>query len=196
MNIDFDIFKIRDNNIKPHRGCVLISDPFSQDLYFKRSVVLLSEYNDDGAIGFILNKPTDESLNNILEDFEGVDIKVSVGGPVSTDTVHFIHTLGENIPNSVNIFENLFWGGDFNKIKDNVSEGIAKNDDIRFFVGYSGWQPNQLEMEIKNNFWLVSDFNVFEIMKMRSKDLWKYALGKLGDTYKQWLNYPENPYLN
>ena len=191
-----DIFKIRDNNIEPHRGCILISDPFSQDLYFKRSVVLLTEFNENGAIGFILNKPTQEQLKDILEGFDDIKIEVSLGGPVSTDMIHFIHTLGEDVPLSVNVFNDLYWGGDFNIIKEKAAKGLLNDDNIRFVVGYSGWQPLQLEKEIKDNFWLVSDFKVSEIMTLGDQDLWKYSLNKLGDSYKHWLNFPEDPYLN
>jgi len=196
MNIDLDIFKAKNNFIKPHRGCVLISDPFSQDLFFKRSVVFLAEYNNNGSVGFILNKSTEVLVKDVLDNFDDVNLTVSIGGPVNTNTVHFIHTLGNEIPNSVNVIDNIFWGGDFDIIKSLLEKGIVNNENIRFFIGYSGWKSQQLEKEIADNLWVVSNLNANDIINMRDSEIWKYSLEKFGDTYKSWINIPENPYLN
>jgi putative transcriptional regulator len=195
MNEDSDIFKISSNKIKPHCGCILISEPFSQDLFFGRSVVFIAEHNEDGTIGFILNRSTEIFVRDVIEDFETTNLLASLGGPVATNSVHFIHSLG-NISGCTKILENLFWGGDFEVIRSLVKNGLATEKTIRFFIGYSGWEPGQLASEIERNSWLVSDLNSTEIMSLSGKDAWKFALNKLGDDYKSWLNFPENPNLN
>ncbi len=195
MDLTFDLFKI-DHNIRPKQGRVLISDPFQNDDYFKRSVVFLTEHNEKGSVGFVLNKPVDVAINEILADFPSIDTTISVGGPVGTDSVHYIHRLGDLIPNSVEVMKNIWWGGDFEVVKELINQGALKNDRIRFFVGYSGWEPKQLEREISENSWVVSELDSGLIMDSHSKEFWKMLLNTLGGKYKLWTNFPENPGMN
>jgi putative transcriptional regulator len=155
MELNIDFFSI-DNKQLARQGRVLISEPFLNDTYFKRSVVLLTEHSDEGSVGFVLNKPVDLSVTEVINDFPDIDTEVSIGGPVNTNTIHYIHTLGDTIPNSVKILDNLYWGGDFEVIKDMISTGLIKGSEIRFFLGYAGWSPKQLENELSENAWLIS----------------------------------------
>jgi putative transcriptional regulator len=195
MELDIDFFSI-DNNKVAKQGRVLISEPFLNDTYFKRSVVLLTEHSSEGSIGFVLNKPVDLSVNDVLSDFPEIDTEVSIGGPVNTNTIHYIHTLGDTIPNSVKVLKDLYWGGDFEVVKDMIAAGRIKGSEIRFFLGYAGWSPNQLENELSENAWLVSEMKAEQIMCSPGDDLWKKILEKSGDKYKTWVNFPENPSLN
>lgn len=192
----FDIFKIDHNNIRPKQGRVLISDPFLSDAYFKRSVVFLTEHSEKGSIGFVLNKPVEVAVNEILADFPSIDTEISVGGPVGTDSVHYIHNLGELIPDSVRVTDNIWWGGDFEMVKQLIDGGSLGSDRIRFFVGYSGWEPKQLEREIEENSWVVSELDSGLIMNSRNRESWKEVLTNLGGRYKLWTNFPENPGMN
>jgi putative transcriptional regulator len=195
MELNIDFFSI-DNNKVAKRGRVLISEPFINDTYFKRSVVLLTEHTKEGSVGFVLNKPVDLAVNNVLSDFPEIDTDISIGGPVNTNTIHYIHTLGEVIPNSVRVLQNLYWGGDFEVIKDMIRTGLIKGSDIRFFLGYAGWSPKQLENELSENAWLVSEMKPEHIMQGPGENLWKAILENSGDKYKTWVNFPENPSLN
>jgi len=195
MELDIDFFSI-DNNKVAKQGRVLISEPFLNDTYFKRSVVLLTEHSEEGSVGFVLNKPVDLSVNDVLNDFPEVKSEISIGGPVNTNTIHYIHTLGEKIPNSVKVLENLYWGGDFEVVKDMLSQEVIKPGEIRFFLGYAGWSPKQLENELSDNAWLVSEMNSKQIMQGPDDNLWKDILRKSGDKYRTWINFPENPGLN
>ena len=195
MELNIDFFSI-DNNKVARQGRVLISEPFLNDTYFRRSVVLLTEHSEEGSIGFVLNKPVDLSVNDVLSDFPEIDTEVSIGGPVNTNTIHYIHTLGENIPNSVKVLDDLYWGGDFDVIKDMIRSGRIKGPEIRFFLGYAGWSPKQLENELSENAWLVSEMKPDQIMAGPGDDLWKEVLERSGDKYKTWVNFPENPSLN
>ena len=94
MNENLDIFKIKTNNIPPQKGRILIAEPFLNGEYFSRSVVLLVAYSDKGAVGFILNKKIDFSLQEVFVDFPKFDANVFLGGPVSADSIFFIHRLG------------------------------------------------------------------------------------------------------
>ncbi|MFC2117852.1 YqgE/AlgH family protein [Bacteroidota bacterium] len=194
--LDLDFFKIEHNNIDPEKGKVLISEPFLQDTYFKRSVVLLTEHNEDGSIGFVLNNPIDFSLDEILKNFPDFEANISLGGPVSTSTVHFIHSLGKLIPDGQQVSGNIQWGGDFDEITTMIKAGLINKNQIRFFVGYSSWYPDQLNKEISENSWVVSELSDTDIMEKSEKDMWKYSVKSLGKKYKRWMEYPENPNFN
>ncbi len=196
MDLIFDIFKVDPGNKKPKQGRILISDPFLNDAYFKRSIVFITEHNNNGSVGFVLNKPVEVDIGEILVDFPSVDGTLSVGGPVGTDSVHYIHAVGELIPNSVKVMNNVWWGGDFEVVKQLLNEGILNSSNIRFFVGYSGWQPEQLEKEISENSWVVSELDSGQIMNTKNRESWKVVLNDLGGKYKLWTNFPENPGSN
>ncbi len=196
MDLKFDIFRIDHNNIMPGQGRILISDPFLNDAYFKRSVVLLTEHNDKGTVGLVLNKPVEVTISEILSDFPAIDTSISVGGPVGTNAVHYIHSLGDIIPNSVKVTNDIWWGGDFELVKQLIKGGALKDDQIRFFVGYSGWEPRQLEREISENSWVVSELDSRKIMNSRGKEFWQQVLNSLGGKYRLWTNFPENPGMN
>ncbi len=195
MELNIDFFSI-DNNKVARQGRVLISEPFLNDTYFRRSVVLLTEHTDEGSVGFVLNKPVDLSVNDVLSDFPEIDTEVSIGGPVNTNTIHYIHTIGEIIPNSVKVLDNLYWGGDFEVLKEMIRANKIGEAEIRFFLGYAGWSAKQLENELSENAWLVSEMHTEQIMRSPGDNLWKDILEKSGDKYKTWVNFPENPSLN
>ncbi len=195
MKTEPDFFKIEHENVLPEKGTMLISEPFSNDAYFKRSVVLLTLNDQEGAVGFILNKQVDLSLSDLFEedfDFKG---KVSIGGPVSIDRIDFLHTLGNIIPNSRHVIDNIYWGGDFNVILKMLRSRSITEEQIRFFIGYSGWGKGQLDKEIENDYWLVTHPDSESIMSV-DKNYWKTTLKRLGRKYEVWLNIPEDPVLN
>lgn len=144
MDLNIDFFHIRNTKVA-EGGRVLVSEPFLADTYFRRSVVYLTEHNEKGSMGFVLNKALDIKISDVIDDFPEGDFPVSVGGPVSTNTVHYLHTLGDEIPESVHVKDGVFWGGDFEVLKHRIRQGEAKPKDVRFFLGYSGWSENQLQ---------------------------------------------------
>jgi putative transcriptional regulator len=196
MNLNIDLYKIEGVGLAPQRGRILISEPFLNDTYFKRSVVLLTEHSEEGSVGFVLNKPVDVSVADILEDFPDVGAHVTIGGPVQTNTVHYLHTLGEVIPNSINVLPGIFWGGDFDAVKKMIFAGQIGAREIRFFIGYSGWKPLQLEEELEQNAWVVSEIDPVRVMQLQNQNSWQKTLENLGGKYKIWINTPENPGFN
>ncbi|HRW62672.1 MAG TPA: YqgE/AlgH family protein [Bacteroidales bacterium] len=195
MYLNFDFLNIDHENLAPEQGRILISEPLLSDTYFKRSVVLITEHSEKGSMGFVLNKPVELTVNDLLGDFPQFDANVYIGGPVAKDTIHFIHTLGEMVPDTVHVMDNIYWGGDFDSLKELIQEGIVHPSQVRFFLGYSGWSANQLEDEIKENAWLVTQVESSKIMSA-DKHIWKKTLENLGKKYKVWSNFPENPAMN
>lgn len=191
MSLDF--FKI-ENEIEPQKGLALISEPLSDDNYFGRSVVLLTEHGEEGSVGFVLNKETKYYLTDLIKDVDS-EFKVFQGGPVQPNTLHYIHTLSQ-IKHSILIEEGLYWGGDFEQIKDLLKLGLIQENQIQFFLGYSGWASNQLDNEIKNNSWIVTRILKEEIFLNQTENFWKGRVKSMGEKYKIWLNVPTNPTLN
>ena len=140
---------------KLKKGQLLIAEPsIIGDLSFNRSVILLADHNAEGSVGFILNKPLDYSVNDLVPEVDAT-FTIYNGGPVEQDNLYFIHNIPELIPNSVEISNGIFWGGDFEKTRDLINNGSINKDNIRFFLGYTGWDANQLESEMNANSWIV-----------------------------------------
>ena len=118
-NLYKNIFKITHNDVLPIQGSILIAEPFLQDAYFQRSVVLLIEHTEHGSMGFVLNKKTDLIVNSFFKEFaEFPEIPIYLGGPVSPNRLFFIHSLGDNIiPDALKINDYLYFDGDFNALK-------------------------------------------------------------------------------
>jgi putative transcriptional regulator len=195
MVIDYNFFE-PDNNLEPGKGRVLISEPFLMDNYFKRSIVLITEHNDQGTVGFVLNKPVEIKIHQVIDNFPNIDMNVLLGGPVSTNTLHYIHTLGDIIPDSIHVLGNIWWGGEFDVIQRLVASGNLSKDQVRFFLGYSGWSPDQLNEELEDNAWVVCEMKPEDIMMPMSKHFWKKTLKRMGTKYEMWANFPENPEMN
>jgi putative transcriptional regulator len=192
----YDLLKIKSNNLKPGRGKILISEPFLWDYFFKRSVVLLAEHNDEGTFGVIVNKPIKAGFNEVVKDFPEFRSKVYLGGPVQSDSLFFIHTLGEQIENSMEILPGIYWGGDIERVREMIELGLIQPAQIRFFIGYSGWAPKQLEDELLRNSWLVSNITAQDLLTSNPKMLWSRALRRMGKEYAHWNNFPDDPTLN
>ncbi len=196
MKLNTNIFRIETNHVAPKQGSVLIAEPFLAGSYFNRSIILLASFNENGAVGFILNKKVEFPVEDIFVDFPDFDSEIHIGGPVGTDSVYFIHSLGNSIPESIHIRENLYWGGDFEALKLQIKLGLVDQHQVRFFLGYSGWEPGQLEEEIKENSWLVADISQEELMSINENAMWAESVKAMGGKYKMWENFPENPSLN
>ena len=196
MNIDSDIFKIQSNNVLPSRGKILISEPFLRDATFGRSVILLIDHTDEGTMGLIINKPLPIFVNDIIKEFKYInDIPLYKGGPVATDTLFYLHTLA-NISGAIPVSKGLYLNGDFDEIKKYILQGNKVDQHIRFFLGYSGWESEQLSTELKENTWLVSKEDKDYLMNSDTKDMWKEALEKLGSKYEAWSRFPRVPTFN
>lgn len=192
-----DIFKIKHNNLSPEKGNILISEPFLQDAYFQRSVILLIEHNAKGSMGFVLNKKTGLWVNDFFDVLENAPrIPIYLGGPVSSDHLYFIHSLGNIIPDSVKINDNLYFDGDFESLNYYIMSGQPIEGKIKFFLGYSGWTENQLDGEIDQDSWLVSKSSGQNMMLAEGESFWKRSVESVGGSYMTWINYPKDPGLN
>lgn len=180
-----------------HMGTLLLAEPFMQDTNFRRSVVLVTDHTEDeGTVGFIINKPLTIKINDLVEDFPEIDALAYYGGPVSTNTIHYIHNVGLLLDGSTEIGPGVFWGGEFDKLKFLVAHEMIKSENIRFFVGYSGWSPGQLAEEMDSGSWITADLHANYLFKSKPGRLWNQVMHHKGDVYSVLSQLPEQPNLN
>ncbi|NJM26873.1 MAG: YqgE/AlgH family protein [Bacteroidia bacterium] len=190
-----EFFRFKNEN-KVEKGRLLISEPFSADPNFVRSVVLLCDHNESGSFGFVLNKPSLVRVNEVLDRIHNLSEIVYVGGPVQQDTLHFIHTL-ETIDNPVAVCQGIYWGGTLDSLTLMDTTAKISDNEIRFFLGYCGWGPGQLEAELEDDAWIVCDFVTERFLfQTDPQDMWKVALDNMGGRFSVYANYPTDPRLN
>ena len=196
MEPELDLFDILPEDKIPEKGKTLISEPFLPDTFFNRSIVYLTDHTPEGSVGFILNKNLDIKICDAISGFENWEENLSMGGPVSPDTLHYLHCLGDMIPKSVWVSENVFWGGDIDTIRLLIKEGIIKQHQIRFFLGYSGWSAGQLQRELKENSWVIAKIKSDIILNNQENNTWKRVLRSFKNKYRMWAEFPESPDMN
>ncbi|TXB62599.1 YqgE/AlgH family protein [Phaeodactylibacter luteus] len=177
-------------------GKILLAEPFMMDPHFRRSAVLLCDHGKDGSVGFILDKPLDMRIDELIATFPEIEATVFYGGPVQTDTVHYLHTKGDLVDGSREVTDGIFWGGDFEKLKFLISSKLILPTDIRFFVGYSGWSEGQLAEEMETGSWILSEMFFNYLFGSTSNTVWKEALEHKGDSYAVIANMPDHQSWN
>lgn len=181
----------------PKKGQLLIAEPsILQDTSFNRSIILLVNCTQDGSVGFILNKSSRFRLKDFVPEI-GMDFEIYLGGPVEQENLYFIHTRPDLIEHSLQITNDLYWGGDFNQLIRHLNDSNISRDEIKFFLGYSGWDKAQLENEIKEKSWIVTHIkHKSNLTNISNAESWKKTMMELGGEYPLWANAPEDPTFN
>jgi putative transcriptional regulator len=177
-------------------GILLVSDPFLKDPNFLRAVILICDYNEEGSFGFVLNNQYDKNLNELIEDINHIHFPVFCGGPVQMETLHFLHTKPKLIDGGVEIIDGIYWGGNFKQVLHLIQTNQITPRDIRFYIGYSGWEAGQLEAEVEEKSWILHKSEKKFIFHLNTNMLWKDVLKDMGGDYKIMVNFPIDPQLN
>ena len=178
------------------KGRLLIAKPsILNDNSFNRSIILLTEHTASNSIGFILNKPLNFNVGDLIPEIN-CSFTVYQGGPVEQDNLYFIHQAPHLIPDSIEVDNGIYWGGNFESLKELLNHQTLKSSDIRFFLGYSGWGTNQLAEELKTDSWFVSKNDYQNILTIDNTTIWKNILLQKGGKYKIWANAPGDIHLN
>lgn len=178
-------------------GSILISHPFLKDPNFARTVVVMCENDENGGLGFVLNRPYEQTLKQIINGIDGADFAVYTGGPMQLDTLHFIHRCPDIISGGIELSDGIFWGGNFEDVLYLINTKQLQDKDIRFFIGYSGWEKEQLQEELaEETTWITSDAKQHIVFSNDADKVWRKALQDLGGDYAQMVNYPIDPQLN
>lgn len=185
------------NQNPPAQGSLLVSEPFILDPNFDRSVVILCEHNEDGTVGLVLNHRANINLADVLDEVTSQQFPLYIGGPVQNDALLFLHATPEKINGGEAITSSLYWGGDLEQALFLIENQLIQPEEIKFFMGYSGWSPNQLNDELQQNSWAVhNQYDPTLPFLKDSEGLWKQALISLGPKYAHVANFPKSPHLN
>ena len=198
LTMDMRVFQIESGWVLPMKGDILISSPFFRGHDLTRSVVLLLEHNEEGSMGIILNKEFRNHilLNELLPPLEFAQrVPIYKGGPVSRETIFFLHTL-EDLKGAIPLANGLYVNGNFGEVQKYILDGKPVEGVFRFFSGYVGWEKGQLIKEIEEKSWLIVDSNKEMLQDLNFCDLWHTMLAKLGGRYAIWARYPQYPMLN
>ncbi len=181
--------------INIQKGVFLLSDPFLQDEYFGRSVILLCNHKIKGSFGYIINKPLTININEAVAGFPKFDAKVYYGGPVESNTLHYLHTI-EELEEKVEIEKGIYWSGNYDHLKELIQLGKVEPNQIKFLLGYAGWNVGQIEEEMEEDSWIVAESNPDYIFNHRESSLWKDVLINMGGEFEKIAHYPLSPLLN
>ena len=138
-------------------GKILMSSSVMDDDHFKDSVLLISGHNKNGITGFVINKRAERPLNALQEFSNSPAFPLYDGGPVDTEHLFFIHRRADLIASSSPIMDDLFIGGDFDRAVQLINKGMITEADIKIFIGYCGWDDGELEAEIEEGSWVLTD---------------------------------------
>lgn len=180
----------------PVPGALLVARPPLADPNFRRTVILLCEHTTEGSFGLVLNRPTGLSLGDAIDEPLPFDSALWSGGPVQTDTLHYLHPYGDAVDGALPVLDGVFWGGAFESVCEGVEGEWLDADRFRFFVGYSGWGPGQLDAEVDEGAWLVLDADPALVFSDGADVLWRHVLRRLGGEYALLSTYPDDPSLN
>ena len=185
-----------ENGHQPAPGRLLVSEPYLPDPYFRRTVVLLCEHNAEGSFGFVLNRFIDMAIGDLMDDMPPIKSRISIGGPVQSSNLYYLHTLGKHIEGSVAVLDDVHMGGDFDQLRAVLTADPKLAKHVRFFVGYSGWSEGQLEKELGQRSWLVYPADKRRVMNTSLKDLWGDTLRGMGKAFAPLANFPDDPSQN
>ena len=182
--------------MEPASGTLLIANPHLDDPNFLRTVIFLCEHNNQGSFGFVINRKTDYTIDDLVPELGDFQLPVYEGGPVELHTLHFLHQYPELIPDGLEVIHGVYWGGNFEKMIELINARIIDTSKIRFFLGYSGWGHGQLEMEMDEKTWIVAQAIKTFLFSNDEDTLWKEVLHHMGGDYQLIANAPLDPRMN
>lgn len=177
-------------------GQYLLSEPFLTDPNFQRAAILLCEHEEErGSFGLVLNQPTSLKVGDVIEIPGGEDQRLYTGGPVAHNSLHFLHKFPD-ITGAQALGGDLFWGGNFNELRQKALFGKISEENTRFFVGYTGWDTGQLADEVAESTWVIARIPAGEYFRHTPENLWTTLMKQLGGQYRIMAGFPNDPRLN
>jgi len=184
--------------MKVETGSLLISRPAMLDPNFDGTVVLVCTHDEHGTVGLTLNRPLEIKLEDMLpedsglEDIASLEIPLLWGGPVGTDCLHVLSGPEQDPLSVLTVLPGVFFGGDMELVRNT----LAKAGQLRFFIGYSGWSPGQLDEELAAEAWFVFPGRVEDVWTSDWRLLWERIMAKIDPQFSWMKDIPANPDVN
>ncbi|MBV4357615.1 YqgE/AlgH family protein [Pinibacter aurantiacus] len=138
-------------------GTILQSTSLLDDTIFEDVSILITEHNEKGAMGFVINKLFDRKLNELEEFKHVIPFPLHDGGPVDREHLFFIHQRPDLIKDGTLISDNTYLGGDFKTAVQLINDRTITGKEIKIFIGYCGWDANDLEAELAEGGWVRAE---------------------------------------
>ncbi len=181
------------------KGSFLIANPVLPDPNFSRTVVLLCNHNDEGSFGLVVNRKSDLKAREMFPEnslLQSYDREVFIGGPVSQSQVFYLVRHAGPLAELEEICPGVHLGMSWEHLEDLYPRLEEPNEDLRFFLGYSGWGAGQLAGEMDQRSWLVSQATEAFVFAPEVKTIWREVVRSLGKDYEYLLNAPVDPRWN
>jgi putative transcriptional regulator len=178
------------------RGKLILAGPLLKDPNFDRTVVLISEHNEDGAMGLVLNRPSEATVGDAVPDLTWIadpDDTIYVGGPVAPNGVIVLAEWDDPAKAVVLVEGDLgFVPGDAED-PDALAAAVRR---ARVYAGHAGWGPGQLEGELAEEAWIVEAPRREELFSDDAEGLWPAVLRRMGREFALLSTMPPDPSLN
>lgn len=176
------------------QGKLLVAAPALEDPNFARTVVAIADHDDEGALGLVLNRPSDSTVAEAvpeLEDLVGPGDLVHLGGPVQPQAIVAVAELGD-LEQAAYVIT-----GNIGVLADGADPGaLAAAGRARVFAGYAGWGPGQLDAELEREDWIVADATPEDVVGDDPEGLWSRVLDRKGGSFRLVARMPRDPSLN
>jgi len=123
--------------------------------FFENTIILIVEHNEAGSIGFVINKSFGKSLNELIEFNHSKPFPLMDGGPVDRDHLFVLHKRPDLIEGGKEIPNCFYFGGNMEQVVDVINSRAADKKEIQIFIGYCGWDKEELEAELEEGSWIM-----------------------------------------
>jgi putative transcriptional regulator len=164
--------------VEPARGVFLVAKPEIDSGSFYRSVVLLLVHGEEGTVGVIVNRPTGVLLSEAIPDLVEDDTShpLYFGGPVGLEGLLVLFRSDAPSDGSEAVMEDLYFSGDREVLEELLKQG-KPDDELRLFIGHSGWARGQLDAEISRGAWEVQRADAFTVFRTEPEWMWELLSG-------------------
>ena len=189
-------------------GTLLVATPALESVAFNRAVVLITHYSEeDNTMGLVINRPLGERIRRYATDplqhlAGGEDACAELGrifyqgGPVHQRYLFFLHRLDGLVEGGTKILDGLYLGGDLETQYTDAEVLRTDAPRLRFYLGYAGWEPGQLESEISAGAWFLAPGNPELVLAPTPETIWQTVLYSMGGKYRPLSVFPEDPSVN
>ena len=181
------------------KGSLLIANPVLPDPNFSRTVILLCNHNDQGSFGLVINRSTQLKAPDLFSDIDilrSYNAKIYMGGPVSQSMVFYLYRSSRDVIDLDEICSGVYLGSNLETLESLYLDIKNPEENIRFYLGYSGWSGGQLDGEMEQNSWLIQNANEQFVFLDSEKLIWPKAVNSLGEKYQYLTKAPVNPQWN